>query len=176
MSEYCREEQAWCQAHCPSPRMSARPRYDFSRPVFRRFPSVSKVFSYTYASSRGKGLASVGRRRLLSPHVDEAATMTDAAGFLTSMSEAARSARLPPHGLSAFLKGHDPASSLTRLVSTPVRARLLPSKSGIIRCSVCVPGLSLARGQLMAGWCVVSHGMRDRHTSRVMSREGVWND
>ena len=66
-------------------------------------------------------------------------------------------------------------------VSIPTRswARLLPSKSGIIRRSVRFHGLSLvrlARGQLMAGWCVVSHGMRDTHTSRVMSREGVWND
>ncbi len=59
------------------------------------------------------------------------------------------------------------------------RARLLPSKSGIIPRSVRFHGLSLvrlARGQLMAGWCVVFHGMRDTHTSRVMLREGVSND
>ena len=116
----------------------------------------------------------------MDPHVGDVAAMTDGRGFFdVDVKSMPVGRRYFPAQPRTITEGHDQICCQTRSDDGPVRARLLHSKSGIIRCSICFPGPSLvrlARGQLMAGWCVVSHGMRDTHTSRVMSREGVWND
>lgn len=99
----------------------------------------------------------------MSSHIDAVAAMTERCEIFDAMSEANTwrdAIRL--HGLAP---SEEQDRACLSIGAGPLRARLLPSKFGIIRCSVSVPRLSLvrlARGQLMAGWCVVSQACETR--------------